>query len=79
MLNWLVIGVGDITTRRVLPAVLAEPRSKLIGIVTRNPQKAEPYGVPPWNTIDAALAESSADAVYVATPVFAVTALSGVS
>ena len=70
MLKWLVIGVGDITTKRVLPAILSEPRSKLAGIVTRDPKKAERYGVPGWTTLDTALAQAGADAVYVATPVF---------
>lgn len=70
MLKWLVIGVGDITTKRVLPAILAEPRSKLAGIVTRDPAKAEQYGVPAWTDLPAALAESGTDAVYVASPVF---------
>jgi predicted dehydrogenase len=70
MLRWLVIGVGDITTKRVLPAILSEPRSRLAGIVTRDPKKAKPYGVPGWTMLDAALAEAGADAVYVATPVF---------
>lgn len=69
MLDWLVIGVGDITTKRVLPAILAEPRSRLAGIVTRDPAKAAPYGVPVWTTLDEALAHSDARAVYVATPV----------
>ena len=46
VLNWLVIGVGDITRKRVLPVILAEPRSRLAGIVTRDPAKAGPYGVP---------------------------------
>src|SRR2546421_10739835 len=66
MLEWLVIGVGDITTKRVLPAILAEPRSTLAGIVTRDPTKAEPYQVPAWTNLAAALAESGADAGYVA-------------
>ena len=68
MLSWLVIGIGDITTRRVIPAILSEPRSKLAGIVTRDPRKAEPYGVPAWSNLADGLAV--ADAVYVATPVF---------
>jgi 1,5-anhydro-D-fructose reductase (1,5-anhydro-D-mannitol-forming) len=70
MLNWLVVGIGDITTKRVLPAILAEPRSRLVGIVTRDPAKAERYGVPGWSDLADALAASDADAVYVATPVF---------
>ena len=70
MLRWLVIGIGDITTKRVLPAVLSEPRSRLVGIVTRDTAKAERYGVPAWSDLTAALTESGCDAVYVATPVF---------
>src|SRR5882762_2770658 len=70
MLHWLVVGIGDITTKRVLPAILAEPRSQLVGIVTRNPAKAETYNVPAWPDLAAALEQCEADAVYVATPVF---------
>ena len=69
MLNWLVIGIGDITTRRVIPAILEEKRSKLVGIVTRDPAKAAKYGVPAWTHLDAALRESGANTVYVGTPV----------
>src|SRR6184192_28521 len=70
MLKWLAIGVGDITTKRVLPAILAEPRSTLAGVVTRDPAKAEPYRVPAWPDVDAALTACAAEAVYLATPVF---------
>jgi len=68
-IRWIVVGVGDITTKRVLPAILAEPRSSLAGLVTRNPAKAEPYGVPCWTSLDVALGEQECDAVYVASPV----------
>src|SRR5579872_215653 len=70
MFKWLVIGVGDITTKRVLPAILAEGRSSLAGIVTRDPAKAARYNVPGWTKLEDALKESQADVVYVATPVF---------
>lgn len=70
MLNWLVIGIGDITIRRVIPAIQAEPRSHLYGIVTRDPAKAAPYNTRVWTTLNEALADSAIDAVYVATPVF---------
>ena len=63
MLSWLVVGVGDLTRKRGIPAILAEPRSKLGGIVTRDPAKAEPYGVPGFPTLDSALAASDAQAV----------------
>jgi 1,5-anhydro-D-fructose reductase (1,5-anhydro-D-mannitol-forming) len=69
MMRWLVVGVGDLTTKRVLPAILAEPRSELTGIVTRDPAKAMPWGVPAWASLDSALAESDANAVYIASPV----------
>ena len=75
-LNWLVIGIGDITTKRVIPAILAQSRSRLYGILTRHPAKAEPYknsgaqGAKVFLALDAALADRAIDAVYVASPVF---------
>jgi 1,5-anhydro-D-fructose reductase (1,5-anhydro-D-mannitol-forming) len=70
MLNWVVIGVGDITKRRVIPAIQAEPRSQLYGIVTRNSEKATAFNAHVWTSLDDALADPKVDAVYVATPVF---------
>src|ERR1039457_3248579 len=70
MFRWLVVGIGAITTARVLPAILAEARSQLAGIVTRNPAKAQTYAVPSWPDLESALAQCAADAVYIATPVF---------
>ena len=70
MLNWIVIGIGDITIRRVIPAIQAEPRSRLYGFVTRDPAKAKPYDARVFATLDAALADPEVHAVYVGTPVF---------
>src|ERR1700690_871730 len=70
MLNWIVIGIGDIAIRRVIPAIQADPRSRLYGLVTRDPAKATPYGVRAWATLDEALADPAVNAVYVGTPVF---------
>ena len=70
MLNWIVIGIGDITRKRVIPAIQAEPRSQLYGLVTRDPAKAAEYGVRAWATLDQALGDSRVQAVYVGTPVF---------
>ena len=70
MLNWLVIGIGDITIRRVIPAIQAEPRSCLYGVVTRDAAKATPYTGRAFMTLDEALADPNVQAVYVATPVF---------
>ena len=72
--NWIVLGIGDIATRRVIPAIQAEPRSHLYGLVTRDPAKAAPYNTRPFATLDEALADPAVkkevDAVYVGTPVF---------
>ncbi len=70
MLNWIVIGIGDISIRRVIPAIQAEPSSRLYGLVTRDPAKAAPYNTRAWNTLDEALSDPEVHAVYVATPVF---------
>jgi 1,5-anhydro-D-fructose reductase (1,5-anhydro-D-mannitol-forming) len=70
MLNWIVIGIGDIATRRVIPAIQAEPRSRLYGLVTRDPAKAAPYNTRTWTSLNEALTDSAVQAVYVATPVF---------
>jgi 1,5-anhydro-D-fructose reductase (1,5-anhydro-D-mannitol-forming) len=70
MVNWLVIGIGDITRKRVLPAILAEPRSRLHAVLTRDPRKAEAYpGVEAFTRLDQALSDPAIDAVYVASPV----------
>jgi len=70
MVNWLVVGVGDIARKRVIPAILMEPRSALYGVVTRNLKKAEAYpGVAAWATLDAALEDEAIGAVYLASPV----------
>ena len=70
LLNWVVVGIGDIATRRVIPAIQNEPRSHLYGLVTRDPAKAAQYNTRVFGTLDEALAEPAVDAVYVGTPVF---------
>jgi predicted dehydrogenase len=70
-LNWLVVGIGDITRKRVIPAIQTPPRSVLRGLVTRDIRKAEAYpGVRTWARVEEALAaDPGIDAVYVASPV----------
>jgi 1,5-anhydro-D-fructose reductase (1,5-anhydro-D-mannitol-forming) len=80
--NWIVIGIGDITVRRVIPAIQAEARSRLYGFVTRDPAKAAEYissdktsnNIRVWATLDDALRDAdvqkNVQAVYVGTPVF---------
>jgi 1,5-anhydro-D-fructose reductase (1,5-anhydro-D-mannitol-forming) len=69
-LNWVVAGVGDIAQKRVLPAILAELRSTLHGLVTRNPAKAEAFpGARAYSSIEEAVADPAVDALYIALPV----------
>src|SRR5579864_3782220 len=70
MLNWIVVGIGDISTKRVIPAIQAEPRSRLYGLVTRDAAKAARFEARVWTSLDEALSDSAVQAVYVATPVF---------
>ena len=70
MLNWVVIGIGDIATRRVIPAIESQPGSRLYGLVTRDPAKAAAYHARVWSTLDEALSDPAVHAVYIATPVF---------
>jgi predicted dehydrogenase len=69
MLNWVVIGIGDITTKRVIPAIQSETRSRLYGVVTRDKSKGAGVAEHVWDNLDDALADPQVDAVYVATPV----------
>lgn len=69
MVNWVVVGIGDITRRRVIPAIVAEPRSRLYGVVSRSREKGSAYSERVWERLEEALADPAVDAVYVATPV----------
>ena len=69
-MNWLVIGIGDISRKRVIPAILSEPRSRLHSILTSDPAKARDYpDAHIYTNLDDALSNSRIDAVYIATPV----------
>ena len=70
MLNWIVVGIGDIAISRGIPAIQSEPRSSLYGLVTRNPAKAVPFHARVWATLEEALVDPAVQAVYIATPVF---------
>jgi hypothetical protein len=62
MVKWLGIGIGDIARKRVLPAILREPRSELYGLLTRDPAKAQAYaGARVFTTLDAALRDPAVD------------------
>ncbi len=68
--HWVLAGIGDIARKRVIPAILAEPRSRLYGFVTRDPLKAREYpSARAWATIEEAVADPEVDVVYIALPV----------
>jgi 1,5-anhydro-D-fructose reductase (1,5-anhydro-D-mannitol-forming) len=69
MVHWLVAGIGDIATKRVIPAILSEPRSRLAAVVTSQPAKAAAYGVQAYASLEEGLADPSVTALYIATPV----------
>ena len=69
MLNWVLAGIGDIATHRVIPAIQAEPRSRLYGVVTRDPAKGAGYGGKVWTDFAGALQDDAVEAVYIALPV----------
>ena len=70
MLNWMLIGIGDIARKRVIPAIEAEPRSRLHAVLTRDVRKAEAYaGAVAFTDLREALRDDRIDAVYVASPV----------
>ena len=70
MLKWLVAGIGDITTKRAIPAILSEPRSTLHALLTRDPAKGAAYpGAKVYTQIEHALADPEIDAVYIGLPV----------
>jgi len=69
-LHWVLAGIGDIAHKRVIPAIQAEPRSKLYGFVTRDAAKALEFpGAKSWATVEEAVADPAVDAVYIALPV----------
>jgi 1,5-anhydro-D-fructose reductase (1,5-anhydro-D-mannitol-forming) len=69
-MNWLVIGIGDISRKRVIPAILSEPRSTLHSILTRDPMKAREFAdAHIYTNLEDALENKRVDAVYIATPV----------
>ncbi len=69
-LHWVLAGIGDIARKRVIPAIQAEPRSRLYGFVTRDAAKAREFpGAKSWSTMEEAVADPAVDAVYIALPV----------
>ena len=73
IINWGIIGCGDVTEVKSGPAFSKAPHSKLVAVMRRNAEKAKDYamrhGVPKWYSDATALINDPAvNAIYVATP-----------
>ena len=75
MVNWAIVGLGDIVRKRVAAAVREQPESTLYACVVRDPEarKADIESFVPrrvYDNLDRMLADPSVDVVYLATPVW---------
>jgi predicted dehydrogenase len=73
-INWLLVGTGDIASKRVASALIHARGSRLAAVCDRVGERAQAlaakYGVDQiFTDLDEALNKSGANAVYVATPV----------
>jgi len=73
-MNWLVVGLGDIAKKRIIPALDAEPRSSIKAVcdlVTKLAEEiAQKYQGRAYTDLNQALKDSDVEAVYISTPVF---------
>lgn len=74
VVKWLLVGTGDIVRKRVAAALNSAPGGKIVAICGGRPRAttiAQEHDIRTvYDDLEHALAESSADAVYIATPVF---------
>lgn len=73
MINWGIIGCGDVTEVKSGPAFNKVPGSKLVAVMRRNADKAADYAkrhnVPRWyNDAEQLINDAEVNAVYIATP-----------
>lgn len=73
MINWGIIGCGDVTEVKSGPAFNKVPGSKLVAVMRRNADKAADYAkrhdVPQWYAdADQLIHDPNVNAIYIATP-----------
>ncbi|NSW57668.1 MAG: Gfo/Idh/MocA family oxidoreductase [Armatimonadetes bacterium] len=72
-LHWAIIGCGDIANKRVAPAMVEDESSDLVAFFSNTRSRAEEmrdrFGArKAYSSLDALLADSKIDAVYIASP-----------
>ena len=73
LIQWGIIGCGDVTEKKSGPAFQKADNSKLVAVMRRNAKLAEDYAkrnnVPKWyNNADELIKDPDVNAVYIATP-----------
>ncbi len=73
IINWGIIGCGDVTEIKSGPAFNKVPNSKLVAVMRRNADKAADYAkrhqVPKWySNADVLINDPEVNAIYIATP-----------
>lgn len=73
IINWGIIGCGDVTEIKSGPAFNKVPNSRLVAVMRRNAEKAKDYAqrhsVPKWyQNADDLINDPDVNAVYIATP-----------
>jgi len=73
-IRWLLVGTGDIASKRVGPALNGVEGSRVVGVVSRNMDRAREFArqvgaAEAFGDLDEALQRTCANAVYVATAV----------
>lgn len=75
MLNWGLIGCGDIANKRVAQAIKSQAQSKLLGVMSPYPSELEAFkekhGIErAYLNIEEILKDDDISTIYVATPIF---------
>ncbi len=72
-LRWAIVGVGDIAQRAIAPAMVGEPQCRLVAVASTTARRARRFAdqfgvVDAYGTYEQLLKESTAEAVFLATP-----------
>jgi 1,5-anhydro-D-fructose reductase (1,5-anhydro-D-mannitol-forming) len=71
--GWGIIGIGRVADTAMAPAITADPRSRLVAVVSRDQERADAFAakhgaIGAGTSYEAMLADSRVDAVLVTTP-----------